>query len=265
MFEQNIVLVQLNWRGEVNAVGGGAGYSAKRNLVDAQLAAKHGRRRIEIARWLIYEKITAGLDTLRDVLDKSPERDTATMLVKKSLKETVAVFAAAPLATLLGIEGRAASAYFRSWYGLPLRWSGLKRTPIPESWREIGPRVMGWRDNSRNARHPLNAMLNYGYGMLAGQVRIQAVAAGLDPSIGIMHGNKNNRIPLVYDLMEPLRPVVDCQILKFVRGHTFTPGDFTINEWGGCRLNPQMAKVVAAQVSGLKADRVVTDFLKFLR
>jgi hypothetical protein len=66
---------------------------------------------------------------------------------------------------------------------------------------------------------------------------------------------------VVYDLMEPLRPVVDCEILQFARTHTFTPEDFTINQWGGCRLNPQMAKVVASQMSGFKVDPEIRRFL----
>jgi len=91
-------------------------------------------------------------------------------------------------------------------------------------------------------------MLNYGYGILISQVCKQVVACGLDPSIGVTHGNDKNPIPLVYDLMEPLRPVVDRKILEFGMGHTFTPGDFTINQQGGCRLNPQMATAVIKRV-----------------
>ena len=69
-------------------------------------------------------------------------------------------------------------------------------------------------------------------------------------------------IPLVYDLMEPLRPVVDRKILEFALSHTFTPGDFTINSNGGCRLNPQLAKVVAKKLATMSAVRVVTDLLR---
>jgi hypothetical protein len=50
MSDQKIILVQLNWRGEISAVGGGAGYSANPKLVDAQLKAKNSRRNIAIAR-----------------------------------------------------------------------------------------------------------------------------------------------------------------------------------------------------------------------
>ena len=33
---------------------------------------------------------------------------------------------------------------------------------------------------------PVNAMLNYGYGILAHRLRAQVIAAGLDPTIGII-------------------------------------------------------------------------------
>jgi CRISPR-associated endonuclease Cas1 len=104
-------------------------------------------------------------------------------------------------------------------------------------------------------------MLNYGYGILANNVRAQIVAAGFDPSIGILHGNAANSIPLVYDLMEPLRPIIDRAVLDFALSHTFSRGDFTINKWGGCRLNPQMAKVIVEKVSRLDCAGVIRKYL----
>lgn len=124
---------------------------------------------------------------------------------------------------------------------------------------------MGWRKRARQARHPINAMLNYGYGILASQLRTQIVAAGLDPTIGIVHERKDNPIPLVYDLMEPLRPLVDRVVLEFALSQTFTPGDFTINQWGGCRLNPHTAKVVVERVSGIDAKAVASKLVSMLR
>jgi len=44
------------------------------------------------------------------------------------------------------------------------------------------------------------------------------------------------RPALVFDLMEPLRPVVHRKVLEFVRSHTFHPADFTIRPDGVCRL-----------------------------
>ena len=40
--------------------------------------------------------------------------------------------------------------------------------------------------------------------MLISQVRTELVGAGFDPSIGFAHRHECNRIPLVYDAMEPL-------------------------------------------------------------
>lgn len=138
----------------------------------------------------------------------------------------------------------------RAWHGVPLNWSGNKRKPIPDNWLEIVPRNMLWQRHAQNARHPINAMLNYGYGILKSQLRSEVVAAGLDPSIGFVHEkNRNNRIPLIFDLMEPLRPVVDRNILQFALSHIFTPGDFTIYRTGGCMLNPQMAKQIVKQTA----------------
>lgn len=107
-------------------------------------------------------------------------------------------------------------------------------------------------------------MLNYGYGILAHQIRAQVIAAGLDPTIGIIHGNSQNPIPLVYDLM-PLRPVIDRQVLQFSLSNTFTPGDFTITKWGGRRLSPQLAKVVAGRLVSMSADSVVKEFPRQLQ
>jgi CRISPR-associated protein Cas1 len=45
--------------------------------------------------------------------------------------------------------------------------------------------------------------------VLESQVRMQVVATGLDPTIGILHGNARGQHGLVFDLMEPLRPMVD--------------------------------------------------------
>src|SRR5207302_11237141 len=67
---------------------------------------------------------------------------------------------------LRGVEGRVAQAYFTAWRSIPLRWKGIGRKPIPEEWHRIGPRVAPNSKSNRNATHPVNAMLNYGYAVL---------------------------------------------------------------------------------------------------
>jgi CRISPR-associated protein Cas1 len=48
---------------------------------------------------------------------------------------------------------------------------------------------------------------------------------------------------LALDYMEPMRPVVDRAILQLIEHETFTGADFTIQDNGVCRLNPELAPV----------------------
>ena len=59
--------------------------------------------------------------------------------------------------------------------------------------------------------------------------------------------------------------MADRKILQFALAHTFTPGDFTITNKGGRRLNPQMAKVVASQVAEPSTDPIVSEFIRDVR
>jgi CRISPR-associated endonuclease Cas1 len=156
------------------------------------------------------------------------------------------------VSALLGLEGGAGFAYFNAWQSLPLRWKGISRHPIPRDWHAVGQRYsFAWKKGeSRNATHPVNAILNYAYAILESQVRIQVTAAGFDPTIGFLHSGRGGRADFVLDLMEPLRPKVDRKILEFVQAHTFHPADFTIRTDGVCRLNPEIAKMVVTLVGG---------------
>jgi CRISPR-associated protein Cas1 len=98
----------------------------------------------------------------------------------------------------------------------------------------------------------MGSMLNYGYSCLESEVRIAILGAGLDPEIAYLHSNRRGRLSLIYDLMEPLRPVVDLAILNFVKDRTFTPDDFMLSSRGVCRMHPQMVRRL---VETLPAER----------
>jgi CRISPR-associated protein Cas1 len=57
-----------------------------------------------------------------------------------------------------------------------------------------------------------NALLNYGYAILRAATARAVMAAGLHPSLGLMHANRGNALVLVDDLMEPFRPLVDREV-----------------------------------------------------
>ncbi len=102
-------------------------------------------------------------------------------------------------AELLSIEGRAAQCY----------WDGV-RALVPDS--------LAWPGREgRGARDPFNAALNYGYGVLYGQVERAILLAGLDPYAGFIHVDRPGKPSLVLDLIEEFRaPVVDRALLGIV-------------------------------------------------
>ena len=63
----------------------------------------------------------------------------------------------------------------------------------------------------------VNAALNYGYGILYGNVWGAALNAGLEPFAGFLHVDRPGKPSLVLDLVEEFRqPVVDRAILSAV-------------------------------------------------
>jgi CRISP-associated protein Cas1 len=151
------------------------------------------------------------------------------------------------LLELRALEANCAASYFRSWVGMPIKWRGTSRKPNSANWHSIGPRSSPYHlAGNRNAAHPLNAILNYAYAAL---LRIKAIFDGYDPTIGIMHEGSDGSSKIIFDLIEPDRPKVDRALLGFVEGHVFDPADFVIRTDGVCRLNPEMARLLVAEVS----------------
>jgi CRISP-associated protein Cas1 len=98
---------------------------------------------------------------------------------------------------------------------------------------------------------------------LKSHVRTEIAAQGYDPTIGYLHTHQKDRAALVFDLMEPIRPEADRKILEFAHATVFQPTDFTIRSNGVCRLNPEIARHVAAlmEISLGPAVTVSTHFI----
>ncbi|MBW1999807.1 MAG: CRISPR-associated endonuclease Cas1 [Deltaproteobacteria bacterium] len=69
----------------------------------------------------------------------------------------------------------------------------------------------------RGATDKVNAMLNYGYGILYSHVWGAVVCAGLEPFAGFLHVDRPGKPSLVLDLVEEFRqPVVDRSVISYV-------------------------------------------------
>jgi CRISPR-associated protein Cas1 len=83
------------------------------------------------------------------------------------------------------------------------------------------PRLLGRTEflgrEHRGATDFVNAMLNYGYGILNSAVGGALLNTGLEPFAGFLHSDRSGKPSLVLDLVEEFRqPVVDRAVLSAV-------------------------------------------------
>lgn len=86
-----------------------------------------------------------------------------------------------------------------------------------EAARRYWPLLFGPEFRRDTDGEGLNGLLNYGYAILRAATARAVMAAGLHPSLGLMHANRGNALVLVDDLMEPFRPLVDREVHRLRR------------------------------------------------
>ena len=90
-----------------------------------------------------------------------------------------------------------------------LYWEAVKE--IVESKVEFMGRV------HRGASDAVNALLNYGYGILYSHVWGAVANAGLEPFAGYLHVDRPGKPSLILDMVEEFRqPVVDRTVIAFI-------------------------------------------------
>ena len=252
--EQGVPLVRVNYQGDVASVIGGAGFAMCPDKVRWQIETRDNpEKRLAFSCDLIGRKLESSLETLRLAI---PAKAAALAITRiEAALEKVGSNPVVSIDELRMIEAVAAGAYFASWQGLQLEWRSRRRHPIPDAWLTINGRNSvgsGRSLSNRNAKHPLNAVLNYAYGLLYSQVQIELVAEGYDPRRGIMHVDRKDTdaLAFVFDMIEPRRAGIDAKVLKFMLSSAFTGADFVIRSDGVCRLAPQLARRVCQVVTG---------------
>jgi CRISPR/Cas system-associated endonuclease Cas1 len=82
--------------------------------------------------------------------------------------------------------------------------------------------------------------------LLESEVRLAVLTIGLDPGMGILHADQRSRDSFVFDVIEPLRPVVDGQLVTLLARHTFGKPEFFETRQGACWLMPPLPQLLAA-------------------
>lgn len=190
--------------GRTTAVGSRA---AARRLAQYRLVTDPDRR-LAASRQLVAAKVGNQLELLlrRQRSLRDPSVADAAVGLRALLP---AIDAAQELDTLRGLEGLAARRYFGVF---PLL---LRNPAFSFSGRNRHP-----------PRDPVNACLSFGYTLLTTAVQGSVHRAGLDPALGVFHEVRDRADALVYDLVEPWRPLVDRLILRLINRKQLAPADF---------------------------------------
>ena len=99
-----------------------------------------------------------------------------------------------------------------------------------------------------NASDEINALLNYGYAILESTSRKQINTIGLDPCVGFVHEMDKSKTPLVYDVQEFGRWLIDLSVIELLEEKKLKKSDFIVTENYHIRLNEQTAKMLIEKI-----------------
>jgi CRISPR-associated protein Cas1 len=179
---------------------------------------------LELAKAFILAKVRNQRTLLRRNGQPTPDRALAGMsrLIEK-------IDGADSLGTLLGLEGAAARLYFGAF-------ATMCRPPgAPLDFQMEGR-------NARPPRDPVNALLSFGYALLAKDCAVATHAVGLDAHLGFFHQPRHGKPALALDLMEEFRAViVDSAVLQAINTGMVVAKNFRRTK-SGCSLGPEGRK-----------------------
>lgn len=190
------------------------------------------------ARRLVHDKLQGQRELLLDLRQTHAEhRYPLTRAAEQISQCRLELDAAQTLASLRGLEGAGASAYF----------AGL---------RFVVPQSLGFEGRKRRPpRDPLNALLSLTYTLLHAETALALHAAGLDPAIGFYHQLAYGRESLACDVVEPLRPMADRLCLDMFASQTLKSEYFSVNEQGCLLGKTGRQRYYAAYEEGVGAVR----------
>jgi CRISPR-associated protein Cas1 len=170
--------------------------------------------KIENQQALLWTFSASSPESAHEIEKMAGRLDTYRQKVKELQGERVSDIAS----QLRGWEGVVSKMYFEQMnLFLPERYRFEQRTQHP-------------------ATDPVNAMLNYGYGILYGKIEGSLIRAGIDPYIGILHRDEYNRPVLVYDVIEKYRIWVDYVVFMLAMQHIVGEEYYSMQADGSCWL-----------------------------
>ncbi|MFW6106924.1 MAG: CRISPR-associated endonuclease Cas1 [bacterium] len=202
-------------------------------------AADDPDKRLAAARAIVAAKGANQRTLLRRNASPSPAEDLSDMaeLLRK-------VTDAESPEHLLGLEGNLAARYYANFSRM------LSPRDIETDWDFT-------KRNRRPPTDPVNAMLSFGYAMLAKECTVATLAEGLDPWWGLYHRPRHGRPALALDLMEEFRPlIVDSAVITAANTGAVAAKDFRRSK-AGCILTDSGRKAFIRTYEA-RLDQLVT-------
>ncbi|MCV0411172.1 CRISPR-associated endonuclease Cas1 [Nitrosopumilus sp.] len=238
--KHGINLSLLNWNGNLLSVtlpeepkSGGLKIKQYQKYLDDSF-------RKTIATKIIQTKVDHSLSLLEQL---SNYYDVDYLKIKQSFeKETRGLDANSDriYSDLMTYEGRIAQIYFE-------QISKIINKIVPEF--RFNVRKNKAMSRNYNASDEVNALFNYGYAILESEIRKSVNAVGLDSTIGFLHEITPSRTPLVYDLQELFRWIIDLSIIQLLEEKKLKKSDFIVTENYNMRLREKTAKLLIEKIS----------------
>lgn len=138
-------------------------------------------------------------------------------------------------------------------------WEGVASKIYFETLNIFIPEQYRFENRSQHpAKDIVNAMLNYGYGLLYGKIEGALIKSGIDPYIGILHRDDYNRPVLVYDIIELYRVWVDYVVYSLVVQDFITDDHYSIKEDGSYWLEALGRRILIQSINDY-LDEVITQ------
>jgi len=236
--KHNIPLTLLNWDGNLLSV------TLPDQTISGKLRLEQYKKHLDritryrIADEIVKSKVDSSLNILQELAKYYPinsvkiNKRFETEFLYNNQKQSKTKHA---VSEIMGHEARIAKIYFECM-------RDIFANVAPQFQFDTRSSV----DHKRadHASDEINALLNYGYAILETEIRKCLNSVGLDTNIGFLHETLLSRTPLVYDMQELFRWLIDYSVIELLQENKLKKSDFILTENYHIRLKPRTAKLL---------------------
>ncbi len=141
-------------------------------------------------------------------------------------------------------------------------WEGLSSKIYFSTLNLFLPKEFQFEQRSQHPAYDVvNAMLNYGYGLLYGKIEGSMIKSGIDPYIGVLHRDDYNRPVLVYDVIERYRIWVDYVVYTLVLQGVINEDMYSVREDKSYWLEGLGRRILIQSLNDYMEDLIVIKAL----